>query len=80
MVRTIYASADRKEFIHARGLKNSCQCEVHTDGKTCLGYKSIQEKVINSFVKKGILSWGQDNENDYPLDESTEFDDVKRLK
>ena len=59
MVRIIYASADKKEFVHTRGLKNNCQCRVHTNLKTCLGYKGIPEKVINSFVKNGILSWGK---------------------
>ena len=80
MVRTVYASADKKEFVHARGLKNNCQCRANTDGKTCLGYKGIPEKVINAFVKRGILSWGEDNLNDYPLDESKDFDDVKTFK
>ncbi len=80
MVRTIYSEADRKQFVHARGLKNNCQCRANTDGKTCLGFKGIPEKVINAFVKRGILSWGDDNFNDYPLDESADFDDVKRHK
>ncbi len=80
IVRGIYGEADEKKFVHARGLKNHCQCKVYTDGKTCLGFKGIPEKVINSFVKEGILSWSEDNLNDYPLDESTDFDDVKILK
>ena len=79
MVRIIYASADKKEFVHARGLKIIVSAE-YTERKTCLGYKGIPEKVINSFVKNGILSWGEDNLDDYPLYESTDFYDVKRLK
>ena len=37
------------------------------------------ENVINAFVRQGILSWGEDKLNDYPLDESTEFNDVKKF-
>ena len=39
----------------------------------------MRKKIINAF-KKEILSFGEDNNNDYPLDVSTEVDDVKRLK
>ena len=45
MVRTIYASADKKEFVHARGLKNNCQCRVQAYGTICLGYKGIPKKL-----------------------------------
>ena len=79
MVRTIYASADKKEFVHARGLKIIVSAEYILMGRH-VQIKGIPEKVINSFVKNGILSWGEDNLDDYPLDESTDFDDVKRLK
>ena len=79
MVRTIYASADKKEFVHARVLKIIVSAEYILMERH-VQIKGIPAKVINSFVKNGILSWGEDNLDDYPLDESTDFDDVTRLK
>tara|TARA_A100000164_G_scaffold288933_1_gene262078 strand:- start:609 stop:731 length:123 start_codon:yes stop_codon:yes gene_type:complete len=39
----------------------------------------MRKKIINVFVKKRLLSLREDNKNYYPLDESAEFDYVKRL-